>query len=311
MVSPRTSQAVLVTGASSGIGRATAVLLAERGWYVFAGVRRESDADLLADLLGGYGQPVLLDVTDSRSLLEAEVVVRGSGGLDALVNNAGIAVSAPLEYLPIADFRRQLEVNLTGQLAVSQTFLPLLRSSGGRIVFVGSISGRVANPLLGPYVASKFALAGLADTLRTELVPAGVSVSLIEPGPIATDIWRRGREVGAALARRLPVEARRRYGTMIESLAALAESAEARAMPPRSVAAVIHRALTVPHPKPRYLVGREAWLGAAFALLPSRVQARVMAYQMRGHGARPKLSAVGPEDGSEGVPPGDLRAVRP
>jgi NAD(P)-dependent dehydrogenase (short-subunit alcohol dehydrogenase family) len=308
---PRTSQAVLVTGASSGIGRATAVLLAERGWYVYAGVRREADADLLADLLGDYGQPVLLDVTDSRTLLEAEVVVRGSGGLDALVNNAGIAVSAPLEYLPIADFRRQLEVNLTGQLAVTQTFLPHLRSTGGRIVFVGSISGRIANPLLGPYVASKFALAGLADTLRTELVPAGVDVSLVEPGPIATDIWRRGREVGAALASRLPVEARRRYGTMIESLARLTEAAETHASPPRTVANVIHRALTAPRPKPRYLVGRDAWLGAAFALLPARARARVMAYQMRGHGVRPRLSAVRPEDGGEGVPPGNLRAARP
>ncbi len=307
----RAGQAALVTGASSGIGRATAVLLAERGWYVFAGVRRDSDAELMGDLLGDYGQPVMLDVTDPRSLLEAEVVVRGSGGLDALVNNAGIAVSAPLEYLPLADFRRQLEVNLTGQLAATQTFLPHLRSSGGRIVFVGSISGRVANPLLGPYVASKFALAGLADTLRTELAPSGVAVSLLEPGPIATDIWRRGREVGAALARRLPVDARRRYGTMIEAFEQLAESVEARALPPRTVASVVHRALTSVHPKPRYLIGREAWVGAAFALLPARLRSRIMEYQVRGHGVRPRLSAVGPEDGSEGVPPSNLRAVRP
>ncbi len=180
--------AVLVTGASTGIGRATGLYLQARGFRVFASVRRETDA---ADLSGAT--PVLLDVENAESIRAAADAVGAAledGALQGLVNNAGIAVSGPLEFLEMSDLRHQFEVNLFGQVAVTRAFLPLLRrAKNGRIVNMSSISGRITAPLLGPYSMSKFALEAFSDALRRELSPFGLSVSVVEPGAIKTPIW--------------------------------------------------------------------------------------------------------------------------
>src|SRR5581483_7822637 len=183
----------LVTGASSGIGAACANRLVRGGWHVLAGVRRTGDAPAGTEELR-------LDVTDPTQIRAAADRVER---LDGLVNNAGIVVAAPLEELPLDELRRQLEVNVVGQLAVTQALLPALRAARGRIVLVGSIAGRSALPFLGAYSASKFALEAVADALRIERAPAGIRVSLVEPGTIATPIWQRAAADADELAARL------------------------------------------------------------------------------------------------------------
>src|SRR4051812_28820003 len=182
---------VLVTGASRGIGRATALRLAASGWDVRAGVRSETDGALLAAEAGGI-TPVVLDVTDDDQVAALDAVLPER--LDAVVNNAGVVIAAPVEGLALADLRHQLEVNVVGQVAVTQAVLPRLRASRGRVVFVSSVSGRVSAPFMGAYSASKYALEALADALRLELRPWGVAVSLIEPGAIDTDVWRNAQD---------------------------------------------------------------------------------------------------------------------
>jgi NAD(P)-dependent dehydrogenase (short-subunit alcohol dehydrogenase family) len=245
---------VLVTGASSGIGRAAALVLSRRGFTVYAGTRSALDYDGVT--------PIELDVTEDVShLRELE--------LDGVVNNAGIAVIGPLEYLPLDELRRQLEVNTVGQLAVIQACLPALRRSRGRIVNVSSISGRVALPLYGPYAASKFALEALSDSLRRELRGA-VGVSLIEPGAVRTPIWERTLEVTE-----LPPEP---YVQLGERLRAMAQEAPTTGMPVDVVVGAIHHALTARRPRTRYVLGRDARVTAALArVLPGRALDNVIA----------------------------------
>jgi len=269
-------RAVLVTGASTGLGRASARLLAERGYFVWAGVRRSSDAEALEQELGPSGAALLMDVTDTGAVDAAVRRVRDAGPLHGLVNNAGIAVPAPLEYLPLDEFRRQIEVNLTGQLAVTQAALPALRAGKGRIVVIGSIGGRIAGPLLGAYHASKFAIAGLTEALRAELAPSGLRVILIEPGAVATPIWSRGTALSEELSARMPDEATTRYRKMIDIATANAQRAAKKGLPPEEVAALIARVLTERNPRPRYLVGRDARVLAVVARLPERLRARLI-----------------------------------
>ncbi len=165
--------------------------------------------------------PIFLDVTDEDSIASAAKVVEqavGDTGLDGLVNNAGIAVAGRLEFLPIGELRRQLEVNVIGQIAVTQAFLPLLRKSRGRIVNVGSISSKIATPLLGPYSAFKFALDALTSALRMELKPSGIHVAIVNPATVATPIWRKSLDAGDRLAGSLPPETFERYGPIIPAL---------------------------------------------------------------------------------------------
>ncbi|HEY7923524.1 MAG TPA: SDR family oxidoreductase, partial [Vicinamibacteria bacterium] len=176
------TRTALVTGASSGIGAACAARLVRSGWRVLAGVRRKGDAP-------EGTEEVQLDVTDAAQIKAA---ADGVEELHALVNNAGIAIAMPLEFVPLDELRHQLEVNVVGQVAVTQAFLPVLRRARGRIVFVGSIAGRSALPFLGPYAASKHALEAIADSLRVELRPWGIHVAIVEPGSIRTPIWTRG-----------------------------------------------------------------------------------------------------------------------
>ncbi len=266
--------AVLVTGASTGIGRATALHLETLGFDVFAGVRREEDGERVAADSSGRCVPVLCDITDQAAIdavaqrLTGEL---GDAGLHGLVNNAGIAQPAPIEIIPIDDFRNQLEVNLVGQVAVTQAMLPLLRRARGRIVNVGSVGGRVAGPALGAYAASKFALEGLSDSLRKELHPWGIQVSVVEPGAISTEIWRRGGEAADTTLDRVPAEKRALYADLVTAVRKMARRMDEQGLPPEKVAERIAHALTARRPRTRYVVGTQARIQIALAgVLPDR-----------------------------------------
>ncbi len=251
---------VVVTGASSGIGRAVALDLAQRGFHVLAGVRRAHDAKDLMSASAGDLEAITLDVTDPGQVAGALETLASQPGrrLAGVVNNAGIAVAGPLEFLDLSDLRNQFEVNVIGQLAVAQAFLPRLRSDRGRLVFVGSVSGLVASRLVGAYAASKFALEAVGDALRRELAPWGVRVSLVEPGRIATPIWRKS--LGDALERleRMPPEAKEYYSELIDELIRGAEEAETAGSNAQLVALAVYRALTARRPRTRYFVGTDA-----------------------------------------------------
>lgn len=252
--------AVVVTGASTGIGFACAVDLDARGFAVFAGVRRQGDDEALRRASNDRIQPISMDVTDYASVARAaEDVARRSGerGLDGLVNNAGISVVGPLECLPMEDFDRQMRVNVSGQVAVTQAFLPLLRRARGRVVFMSSESGRVVLPMLGAYAASKHALEAVADAFRRELKRAGVRVAIIEPGSIKTPIWEKASGSGKALRASVP-GADALYKPDLAFVDKMAAHALRFASEPEVVTRAVHHALTARVPKLRYLVGREA-----------------------------------------------------
>jgi NAD(P)-dependent dehydrogenase (short-subunit alcohol dehydrogenase family) len=273
-------RAALITGCSSGIGRATALHLDAAGWRVFAGVRKEADAESLAAEATDALTPLILDVADGPSIeLAAERIGREApGGLAALVNNAGIAVSGPLEFIPLEDFRRQLEVNLTGHVAMIQAALPALREARGRIVNVTSIGGLVTTPFFGPYCASKFGLEAVSNSLRVELRPWGIETIAIEPGSIATEIWSGGMRIFEEMRERMPARAFQLYEKAMRSTAKASEETGARGIPPERVAAVIETALTARRPRARYLVGRDAHMMAwAHRLLPARAYDRIVA----------------------------------
>jgi NAD(P)-dependent dehydrogenase (short-subunit alcohol dehydrogenase family) len=278
---PASGPAVLITGASTGIGEACAVRLARAGFRVFAGVRQEADGRRLAGASAGRLSPLMLDVTDQVSIRAAAGTVTGlvaTAGLAGLVNNAGISMPGPVEFLPLEDLRRQLEVNVIGQVAVTQAFLPLIRTGRGRIVNIGSISGLVAGPLLGAYSASKFALEALTDSLRQELRPWGIHVAIVEPGSIATRIWEKGQAAGRELEGKLPPHAIRLYAPFVAAIRAAAQKHAAAGLPPDAVARVVEHALTSPRPRTRYLVGRDARARRVLArMLPDRLRDRLVA----------------------------------
>ena len=268
------SRCVLVTGTSSGIGEATALRLARAGWRVFAGVRTSADAERLRAAAGERLEPVTIDVTDSASIDAVAARLDGEP-LHVVVNNAGTAHALPLEFVPLDELRRQLEVNLVGQVAVTQAFLPNLRAAAGRVVFVGSIAGRSAVPFLGAYAASKHALEAVTDALRVELRPFGIAVAIVEPGSIATSIWRKGAERFDELAAELPDELLALYGERMSAFRHAAAAVGGRAEPAENVAIVVERALTAQRPKARYVVGRDARRRARVERLPARLRDRV------------------------------------
>jgi NAD(P)-dependent dehydrogenase (short-subunit alcohol dehydrogenase family) len=271
---------VVVTGASTGIGHASALALARAGHRVFAGVRRDADGEALR-AADPRVTPIRLDVTDAGERAAAAALVSdavGGAGLHGLVNNAGIVVPGPLEFLDLAELRRSFEVNAVAPVALAQAFLPLLRRARGRLVHVGSSSGYLATALMGAYAASKFALEALADAQRRELAGSGVEVVLIEPGAIATPIWDKGLAYGERLESTLSPEARALYGRDVARLRAYARAAPGRAIPAERVAEVVVRALASPRPRARYRVGPDAKLGFALSrLLPDRLLDRLLA----------------------------------
>lgn len=261
----------MITGASSGIGRACVERLAAAGWRVFGGVRSPEDAD---DLRRLAVEPLQLDVTNAEQVSAAIDVVGDS--LDGLVANAGIAIAAPLEVVPLDELRRQLEVNVVGQVAVTQAFLPALRRARGRIVLMGSIGGRSALPFLGPYAASKHALEAVADSLRVELRPWGISVSIVEPASIRTAIWAKGAARADELRASFPGDGYERYASTMESFRKVALK-RGPGGNPDDVAKTVEHALSARRPGARYVIGRDAHLRAWIERLPTRARDRLLA----------------------------------
>jgi len=278
-------KAVVITGASTGIGAACAWHLDRLGFTVFAGVRRIEDGEAVKAQASGRLQPILLDVTDAGSIEQARRQITGQvgpRGLAGLVNNAGIAVAGPLEAVPIADLRRQFEVNVIGQVAVTQALLPLLRTGRGRIVNMGSIAGRAAMPVMGPYSASKFALEALTDALRLEVQQWGIQVSIVEPGAIATPIWTKSGAKAEELETVTSEELKRLYAGVIAGVRARVAEAAARAIPAEAVSDAVVHALTAAVPKTRYLVGKDAKVRALMIkLLPDRWSDRLMTWILK------------------------------
>jgi NAD(P)-dependent dehydrogenase (short-subunit alcohol dehydrogenase family) len=262
---------VLITGASRGIGRVTALRLAVAGWDVYAGVRREEDGSALAGEGGARIVPVPLDVTDEGQI--ASLADRLPERLDAVVNNAGLVVDGPLEAVAANRLRLQLETNVVGQLAVTQSVLPRIRASRGRIVFVSSVSGRISAPMMGAYNASKFALEGLADALRVELAPWGIRVIVVQPTSTDTALWRDALDTVRETESALSDDQRRLYAKHIDGARKLTRMIQKRTMPAGRVAETIERALTDEKPRARYPVGAatKAQL-ALFAISPTRAK---------------------------------------
>ena len=267
---------VLITGASRGIGRSTALRLAQAGWQVYGGVRNDADgAGLEAD---GNGRitAVTLDVTDAEQIAALDAVLPAT--LDAVVNNAGVVVGGPVEGLPLDELRRQFEINVFGQIAVTQALLPRLRSTCGRVVFVSSVSGRISTPMTGAYNASKFAIEALGDALRLELKPWGIRVSLIEPAQTDTDLWRGAEEALEATLATVPDEQRVLYAKHIVGFRRTIPISQKLAAPADGVAAAIEHALTAKRPRARYVVGAGPKVQAALMqVTPSVIGDRVLA----------------------------------
>lgn len=273
---PTETKTVVITGASTGIGEACALYLDQLNWRVFAGVRKQADGQRLQQKASARLTPVLMEVTDTGSIYTAAewIAAEVSGiGLTGLVNNAGIASGGPLEFLPIERLREQLEINVIGQIAVTQAFLPLIRQGRGRVINMSSISGRVAMPFFGPYAASKFAMEALTDSLRVELQAWGIEVISIEPGAIATPIWEKSLTKANAMYDSLPEEAQLLYGPLLNRLRQEVIRTGQKGIPALKVAQVVHAALSSKHPKTRYLVGRDAKMGAFLVkILPDRIR---------------------------------------
>lgn len=265
---------IFITGASTGIGHATAIRLAKAGFTVIPGLRRDEP------LPDPVAKPVLLDLADPDSIPPAcdEVMARAGGNLVGLVNNAGMAVGGVFEGLSLEEWRRQFEVNLFGHIAVTQTLLPGLLATKGRVVTVGSIGGRMALPFLAPYTASKHAVHGWMDAIRLELAPQGVRAILVEPGSIATPLWQKGTNEAEQRLANLPDGMRTRYQRQVNGGLHASALAERSAIPADRCAKVIEHALTARRTRGRYLVGPDARVQALLAKTPTTVVDSVVGF---------------------------------
>jgi NAD(P)-dependent dehydrogenase (short-subunit alcohol dehydrogenase family) len=276
----KVSRTVLVTGATGGIGIATVEALLRKGYGVWAVAHDEMGRQRLSERFGESVRALAFDVTDSQAISEAAKEVISAGPLFGLINNAGAALPGPLEYLPIEQFERQIDINLTGQLRVTQALLPALRGGvdtwgDARIVLMGSFDARLVGPLFGPYAASKHGLVGLADGLRSELYPARIRVVLLEPGAVATPIWQRGTRVLGELQPRLPDEGGP-YRSVMEFAQRHVSTLSRRGGSPIKVARAVLDALEGSRPRPRRVVGVDAAIAAALVqVLPPRLIYRI------------------------------------
>lgn len=270
----RPKGAVLITGAGSGIGEAAVGAFTKAGFHVFAGVRKEGDAERLRTRWPRGVTPVILDIVKKDDVANAASLVSKaigeSGRLRGLINNAGIGIGGPLEFLPVEDLRLQYEVNVLGHLAVTQAFLPLLRRSRGRIINVGSMAGRVSLPFSGPYASSKAALASLTDALRRELSWWNIPVILFEIGSVKTPIWDKAFASAEERARRMPAEGQVLYEKPLAAMNGYMHQLVKYAVRPEKVARVLVKAMEAPRPKTRYFVGLDAYLGLLTRFLPDR-----------------------------------------
>ena len=273
------SNTVLITGASTGIGAACAIRLAAAGMHVYAGVREDAAGAALRAHNAALITPLHIDVTDADSIAAAVATLDaqlGDAGLNGLINNAGIAIGGPLEVLPMNEIRRQFDVNVFGALAVTQAFLPQLRRARGRIVNMGSIAGRIALPFLGPYCMSKSALRAMTHALRLEVDAWGIDVALVEPGAIATPIWKKSNAAADVMQATLQNDTLAHYSRHLEGIRRVIAKAEEQAISADAVARAVEHALTAAHPKTEYLVGNDARMRAAInAVLPQFLQDRL------------------------------------
>jgi NAD(P)-dependent dehydrogenase (short-subunit alcohol dehydrogenase family) len=266
---------VVVTGASTGIGEASAIRLATQGFVVYAGVRKAADAERLqSQSLPGL-RPLMIDVTDGESIKRAAAEVTnavGNSGLKGLVNNAGVTGGGPLEFHELDDIRKMFDVNVFGLLAVTQAFVGLVRKGKGRIVNIGSVGGRMAVPFTGVYAATKFAVEAISDSMRVELRPWRIHVACIEPGSIATPLWDRGLQAGMEQMARWPEEAHALYGEYIPRMVDVTQRTAKAGIPPARVADAVEHALTASRPKTRYLVGNDARAQALLRAVPDKTR---------------------------------------
>ena len=276
-------KSVLITGASTGIGRACAMRLDRAGWRVFAGVRKPEDAEALKAAASDHLIPVMIDVTQQSTIDAAREQIAehvGDTGLGAIVNNAGIAVPAPIEFTETDELMWQLHVNVVGQVAVTKTFLPMLRQTKGRIIMVSSISGMLSAPVMGPYSASKHAIEAITDALRGEVRQFGIEVVAIQPGVIKTPIWEKGKDRAAEMREQFPEEAFELYGEFIDAAVQTAENGAKSGADPIVVAEAVLEALTIRKPKTRYRMGKGAKIAKALKQwLPDRVRDKLLVYR--------------------------------
>lgn len=260
-------RSVVVTGSSTGIGWGTAKVLLREGFHVFGSVRKVADAERLAAEFGPRFTPLIFDVTDAEAVKAAAAKVRttlAGDRLAGLVNNAGVAIAGPLLLLPVEAFRRQIEINVTGLVIVTQAFAPLLgtdptlKGPAGRVVNIGSVGGRIGNPFLAPYNASKFALEGLSESLRREMLLFGIDVIVVAPGAVATPIWSKAELVDTASYRDTP------YVAALDGVQKYMLTLNDKGLPPEKIGKAVFRALTVAKPKVHYTVSptpTQHWLG--------------------------------------------------
>ena len=277
-------KSVVITGASTGIGWATAKLLLAKGFRVFGSVRKQADADRLKSEFGANFTPLMFDVTDEAAVLVAAREVRAALGgetLSGLVNNAGIAVPGPVLELSADEFRRQLDVNVVGPIIATQAFGPLLgadtslRGPPGRIVMISSVAGKNGNPLTPAYAASKHAIEGLSESLRRELMLFGIDVIIVAPGPVRTPIWSKGQEaVDVSRYQNSP------YLPALQKVSAYMQHLDAIGLPPEKIAGLVYDALTLPNPKVRYHIAPDTMRYLLAAVLPKRTMDRIIAKRL-------------------------------
>lgn len=271
---------IVITGASTGMGEHCALGLDKLGYRVFAGVRKPEDGERLKGAASGQLTPLLIDVVNESQVKEAaRTVEQALAGrpLTALWNNAGISVNAPLEFIALDDLRRQLDVNVIGQVAATQAFLPMIRKSKGRILITGSIGGFFTTPMLTPYCMSKYAMEAMADGLRRELRRFGVHVVLLEPGGIQSKIWEKGIGESETFIKNAPPEMMEIYGWLVNALRRVAPQMEKRSKSPQDVLDCVIHALESPRPKTRYRMGANSTVQKIIATLPDRWQDALVA----------------------------------
>ena len=272
-------RSVVITGTSTGIGWGTAKVLIGKGFRVFGSVRKTSDAERLTAEFGERFVPLIFDVTDEAAVNAATADVRNALGgerLVGLVNNAGIAVAGPLLELPIAEFRRQIEINLVGVVIVSKAFAPLvgtdpqLKGTPGRIVNISSVGGRNGMPFIAPYAASKFALEGLSESLRREMLLWGIDVIIVGPGAVSTPIWSKAEQIDTTPFRDSP------YAPALERLRAFMLQLGEHGLPPEQIGEVVLEALTAAKPRVRYAITPEPRRDWIMRNLPKRLVDRMI-----------------------------------
>jgi NAD(P)-dependent dehydrogenase (short-subunit alcohol dehydrogenase family) len=282
--SPQIQEIAIITGASTGIGAATARELARRGFHVLAGVRRDRDADAIR---GPHIEPLIIDITNPDHIRALATRVHGDPQgrtVRALVNNAAIAVNAPVEAFAIDEWRRLFEVNLFGHIAVTQTLLPALIRSKGRLINISSVGGRIAMATYGPYAGTKFALEAVSDSLRREIAPFGVHVVVVEPGAVRTEMAGGAIATAHELALAMTPEQSQRYAGLVQAITAQTASFTASGLPADAAAKVIAKAVMARKPRTRYTIGRDAALLTLLArILPDRILDRVFAAALRPH----------------------------